>query len=108
MSDVLTNLQKLPEMCAKPHPYDGSVIIIRRGEMGYYPAPALLQYGSSGLPTAERIAAFNEAHGATPRHVAAMEAGSMFGWEIPAADVDAYTDDGKPLPAAEMRARGLI
>lgn len=97
-NDVLENLKKLPDMCAKPHPYNGTVIIIKRGVMGYYDAPALLQYASGrGLTTAEKIEAFNEAHGATKRHIAAMEVGSMFGWEIPAADIDLYDDDGKPI-----------
>lgn len=104
--DVLENLQKLPEMCAQMHSYN-STVIIKRSVMGYFPAPALMEHpgstAQSGLTTAEKIQAFNEAHGATKRHVATMEAGSIFGWEIPAADMNTYDEDRRPIPAKVRR-----
>lgn len=108
MADVLEILKKLPELCATFNMVDGEPIIIKRGVMGYYPAPQLKQHPVNadrgiGRTTIERVQAFNEAHNATPRHIAAMHAGSMFGWEIPAADIDLYDDDGKPV-AAKVKA----
>ena len=77
--DVLKTLEKLPEMCAAAH-WDGSPIIIKRGVMGYYPAPPSLD-----------VERYNARHGVTAAQREAMEVGSMFGWEVPGADPDRYT-----------------
>lgn len=79
----LDNLAKLPEMCGAHLAGTGEPIVIKRGEKGYWPMP-------DGM-TVETI---NETFGATPAQVAAMEAGSMFGWEVPGADPDRYSADG--------------
>ena len=68
---------KLPKFAASRLLTDGSPILIKRGESGYYPQDADFD------PTA-----FNNQRSITPAQVAAMENGSMFGWEIPAADPD--------------------
>lgn len=70
-------LSKLPPVCASRLPGTGEVILIERGSSGYY-------HGQGGLDPDE----FNEAIGATPAQVQAMEVGSMFGWELPGADPD--------------------
>ena len=67
---------KLPKIAASRLLTDGSAILIRRGESGYYPAGDI-------DPTH-----FNTQRGITPAQVAAMEIGSMFGWEVPGADPD--------------------
>lgn len=75
--DVLTTLQKLPEMCLTRSKTTGAVIAIRRGELGYYLAQAKL--------TPEE---FNARHGISAEQVEAMENGSLWGWEVPGADPD--------------------
>ena len=77
MTDVLATLAKLPRMCASRLLSDGSPIFIRRGVSGYFPA-------APGFD----VDYFNAIHWITPAQIEAMEAGSMFGWEVPAADPD--------------------
>lgn len=76
-SEAQSNLAKLPEMCAAYLIADMSPIMIKAGEIGYYPAPPRLD-----------VRHWNERRGIMPWHVNAMMAGSAFGWEIPAADCD--------------------
>lgn len=54
---------------------------IKRGVAGYLPIVGMSD------ATAERL---NERNGVTPAQFEAMQAGSMFGWEIPGADPDNY------------------
>jgi hypothetical protein len=68
---------KLPVVCMSKLWTDGSPIIIKRGESGYYPA----QPDSNPDD-------FNKFYGVTPAQVAAMEIGSMCGWEVPGANPD--------------------
>lgn len=78
MSDLCNNLAKLPAICASRLFSDGSPILIRRGETGYYPAP---------FPDFD-VDAFNRRKGVTPAQREAMLGGSMFGWHLPIADPD--------------------
>ena len=78
---VLDNLHKLPEICASVSLINHSPIIIRRGVMGYYPAPPKLN-----------VDRFNIRHNVTTAQREAMEIGSMFGWEVPGADPDNHTE----------------
>ena len=82
MTDVLDTLKKLPERCLAKHPTDGSTILIQRGVAGYWPFPG------------RDVDAYNARHGITPALVEAMQIGSMFGWDVPGADPDAWD---KPL-----------
>ncbi|RJG53188.1 hypothetical protein D0Z70_17375 [Sphingobium terrigena] len=82
----LAVLDRLPEMCATHLPETGEPIVIKRGETGYWPLP-------DGM-TVDRI---NTTFEARPAQLAAMLAGSMFGWDIPGADPDRYDDDGRPM-----------
>ncbi|AMK23219.1 MULTISPECIES: hypothetical protein [Sphingomonadaceae] len=83
----LANLARLPEMCAAFLPSSGEPIVIKRGEPGYWPLP-------EGM-TADRI---NATFDASPAQIAAMLAGSMFGWHVPGADPGRYDETGRPLP----------
>jgi len=80
MADVLETLKKLPEICATRLNTDNSAIFIKRGIMGYWPASKNLD-----------VDKFNADHKITLAQIMAMEAGSMFGWEVPLADPDYYT-----------------
>ena len=69
------NLSRLPEVCAVRIPGSGAATLIRRGESGHYP-----------FDTDIDVDKFNTDLGVTKNQVSAMEAGSMFGWDCPAAD----------------------
>lgn len=77
--DVLSNLQKLPEVCAVYHPTTNEPVLVRRGEPGYY--EVLQTPGFS-------VEKFNYANGVSSPQQSAMLHGCMFGWSVPAADVD--------------------
>lgn len=77
---VLATLKKLPEICASRSMIDNSPIMLRRGVIGYYPAPPSLD-----------VDGFNARHGVTKAQQDAMEIGSCFGWEVPGADPDNHS-----------------
>lgn len=80
----------LPKMCYSTLP-TGEIILIRRGRAGYYPAdvPDLNAEGKRNL-----VDRMNSEAGIIKEQEAAMLAGSMFGWHVPAADPDAYDENG--------------
>lgn len=79
----------LPETAYAVHLVDGSLIIIARGEEGYYPY-------AEPSPANEQVAAtLNAKMGVSAAQAAAMVAGSIFGWHVPGADPARYTDDGR-------------
>jgi hypothetical protein len=84
-------INEVPQMCALKLNTTGEPIIIKRGEMGYYPGSRL------GLYTDEDIAKFNKRYHADEFDVMAMEAGSMFGWSVPGADADRLRKENKNL-----------
>jgi len=80
-----SHLLKLPELCYTTLPSNqGQVIAIRRGEPGYYPIVTAL--------TAEEL---NGDANITAAQISAMLAGSLFGWDVPGADPERYTADGR-------------
>lgn len=86
MTDVLETLQKLPAEAFTVLLSDPCLVIgIRRGERGYVP----LRRKATEAEARAFADEMNDGH-ATADQVKAMEAGSMFGWEIPAADPDTW------------------
>lgn len=79
---------RLPEMCATRLSKTGEAVVLKRGEAGYWP-----------LPEGWTVERFNAAFAPTPAQVAAMEAGSLFGWDVPAADPANYDSAGRPRSA---------
>lgn len=81
--DVLENLKKLPEVAAILHPMTNKPAMVRRGVMGY-----------QELVTGDgfSIEKFNAAHKVSSAQQSAMLMGSMFGWDVPAADPDHETN----------------
>ena len=77
------NPAALPEHCYAVLPSSGQLIEVRRGEKGYYPCAY-----STGDREYNKILAnqFNTHEGISKAQAAAMLAGSMFGWNVPAAD----------------------
>ena len=82
----VVKLHKLPGAAYARHPEDNRPIALRRGYNGYWEAPGV------------DVEAENEKLGISKANVEAMLAGSMFGWEIPAADPDNYDEEGNLKP----------
>lgn len=86
--DVLATLSKLPPVAYVDNSWDKSpgaapIIAVKRGEMGYYPIFTSL--------SADEL---NREAGVTVPQRWAMHAGSMLGWEVPAADPANYDPEG--------------
>lgn len=80
-----SNLAKLPLECYALLPSTGQLINIRRGESGYYPMRAHGEH-VFGQAAIELAAELNSSLGITDAQRRAMESGSMFGWDVPAAN----------------------
>ena len=74
-----TRINPQPHLCAAHHPTTGKPIIITRGQSGYHEM-------KTNLPPELAVRLFNDSLGVTPKQVEAMLAGSMFGWNCPAAN----------------------
>lgn len=85
--------QSLPESCFSTLEATGELIVITKGEKGYSPTDVFPQNTSPK----EGAAALNAANGVTKAQEAAMVAGSMFGWEMPAANPKNYDALGQPI-----------
>ncbi len=83
----------LPDKCFSTLEASGELIVITKGEKGYAPTGTFPQNTSPK----EGAAALNESNGITKAQEAAMVAGSMFGWAVPAADPRSYDANGNPV-----------
>ena len=77
----------LPDKCYAVLPSNDEIIIVKKGESGYYRTN---KYG----PIVDED---NERDGVSRAQAAAMLAGSMFGWATPAADPKNYDSRGQPI-----------
>ena len=95
------NPAALPEHCYAVLPGSGQLIEVRRGEKGYYPCAY-----STGDREYNKVLAnyFNAHEGISKAQAAAMLAGSMFGWNVPAADPACYDAEGIPIQPGEKKA----
>ena len=85
MPTITPALAKLPPLCFARHPSTGGTILIIRGEDGYHPVktactPEQLNAARSKPPTGAQVAA--------------MLAGSLFGWDQPIADPARHAPPG--------------
>lgn len=85
----------IPAICYSILPSSGEVIQIRNGEAGYYPTRTEWMNDSEKK---DYVMHQNRLLGVSKAQEAAMLAGSMFGWNVPAADPRSYDKDGKPKP----------
>ncbi len=86
--------KNLPDECYGVLPSSGEIVIIKRGESGYYPTG---QHGNSQKESVSIVNERNEACGVSKAQAAAMLAGSLFGWNVPAADPKNYDEQGCPI-----------
>lgn len=91
----------LPEHCYAALPSSGQFIEVRRGETGYYPCT----YSTGDRAYNQVLANYFNAHeGISKAQAAAMLAGSMFGWNVPAADPSRYDLEGEPVRPGAQKA----
>lgn len=84
----------LPEVCYSILPSTGDVIIIKHGESGYYRC----EYSTEDKAFNREFANDRNANlGVSKAQVEAMLAGSMYGWDVPAADPKGYDENGTLL-----------
>lgn len=93
-STVIPLRSSLPRKCFALLPSNEDVIIIERGKSGYERAGLT----SKEQTPQEIVDTFNDTMGVSKAQAAAMQAGSMFGWDTPAANPRNYDDQGKPIP----------
>lgn len=84
--------KSLPLVSAYHHPMNKDLIFIKNGQSGYMPA-SFMGIVDDKL-TADK---WNAAHNITKGEAEAMFAGSMWGWDVPAAKPESYTNEGTPI-----------
>ena len=93
-SQVIPIRSTLPETCYNVLPGSDEIIIVKKGESGYYRTD---KYGHDRAQALAIVDECNEIGGVNKAQAAAMLAGSMFGWHIPGADPKNYDEQGKPI-----------
>ena len=91
---VIPMRSTLPDKCYNVLSGSDEIIIIKKGESGYYRTD---KYGHDRAEALAIVDECNEIGGVSKAQAAAMLAGSMFGWDIPAADPKNYDEQGKPI-----------
>ena len=94
---------ELPDFCLSTLPSTGQLIILKRGERGYYAS----DWDTGNREENQNIAReHNRQRGISDIQEAAMSAGSMFGWNLPGADPQWYLDNARYRNA--MMAKGHV
>ena len=97
---VLASMRGLPETCYGVLPFTGERIRIRFGEGRYEDFP---QYGTDQCANRQYAEDQNAPYGITSQQMAAMENGSIYGWDTPMADPDNYDEGGHYHPISMER-----
>ena len=84
----------LPKQCYGVLAETGEIIILKKGETNYYRTDIDMGSREQNTALAEE---YNQKMGITKEQAAAMSAGSMFGWDCPAADPKSYDENGQLL-----------
>ena len=82
----------LPDICYSVLPGTGELIIIKRGESGYYRTNINSNDKDANI---EMRDFYNERLGVTKVQEECMKIGSMFGWGVPGANPNNYDGNGK-------------
>lgn len=93
----------LPDTCHSVLPSSGELIVIKRGEKGYFRSEFSIGDEQKNREFADDR---NSKQGVSKAQEAAMLAGSMFGWHTPAADPKNYNDKGEAIRHPKKRERG--
>lgn len=91
---VIPLRSSLPDFCYTILPSNGNLIIIRKGESGY---TDVIDKHNSREKNRELADGHNSEMGISKAQEEAMLAGSMFGWNIKAADPTNYDENGTPI-----------
>ena len=85
-------MMNLPETCYSVLPGTGELIIIKRGESGYYRTSCNSPDKSHNIELKDF---YNERLGVTKLQEECMKVGSMFGWDVPGANPDNFDENGR-------------
>ena len=85
-------MMNLPETCYSILSGTGELIIIRRGESGYYRTNCSSSNKSENIELKDF---YNERLGITKIQEECMKVGSMFGWNVPGANPDNFDENGR-------------
>lgn len=100
--DIFPLRSSLPDRCYSMLESTGDIVIIAKGEKGYYHIDITDNTKEENRRIVDQQ---NAKAGVTRAQEEAMKAGSMFGWATPAADPKNYDDKGIPVPPSK-RDRG--
>jgi hypothetical protein len=96
----LAGRHELPETCATILPSTGEIILIDCGGSGYRAS----EWSTPDPVKNRRLAdAANAGYNVTKAQEAAMLAGSLFGWDLPAAKPWNYGQNGDPRPISQPK-----
>ena len=88
----------LPDMCYCVLDSTLDIIIVKKGESGFHPTNIINPRNRAEAQAL--VDAYNRTGGVSQAQAAAMLAGSLFGWNTPAADPENYDEDGNPIRPA--------
>lgn len=92
---VIPLRSSLPVQCFSVLPSSGELILLTRGEKGYTPC---YDFSTADAQQNREFADdINVKNSVSKAQEAAMLAGSMFGWQTPAADPKNYDEHGRPV-----------
>lgn len=91
---VIPLRSSLPDQCYVYLATENVLGIVQKGEHGYFATDLIPESREEGKTLAD---SYNQNLGVTKRQAAAMVAGSMFGWETPAADPNSYDENGNAI-----------
>lgn len=101
-TEMIPLRKSLPERCFGYLKATGEIVILQKGQKGFAPTG---KYAENETPQ-ECVDSLNAAMDVTKAQAAAMMAGSMFGWDAPAADPANYDDQGIPIRPGRKQDRG--
>lgn len=85
------NMRTLPEYCYSILGLTGELIILKKGESGYYRT----DYSTNNkLENLKLKDSYNDILGVDYVQEQCMKTGSMFGWDVPGADPNNYDENG--------------